>query len=158
KIIEISGNLALLPVLQQGDKFGEKDPQGKPDHPAAEKDPQRVTDNSNTQFAILAMWVAQRHGVPTDRTLRLIVKRFRETQKSDGGWSYAYPKSAGESSAAMTCSGLSGLAVAFGLSREKKSEADLAADKELIRRGFQRLMTFIDEPTEKLDERVPLTE
>src|SRR5262249_41367860 len=37
-------------------------------------------------------------------------------------------------------------------------EADLAADKELIRRGFQRLITFIDEPTEKLDERVPLTE
>lgn len=158
KIIDIAGNLALLPVLQQGDKFGEKDPQGKPDHPAAEKNPQHMTDNSNTQFAILAMWVAQRHGVPVDRTLRLIVKRFRETQKSDGGWGYAYPKSAGESTAAMTCSGLSGLAVAFGLSREKKSDADLAADKELIRRGFQRLMTFIDEPTEKLDEKVPLSD
>src|SRR5207253_1493547 len=52
------------------------------------KDLPRVdpTDNSNTQFALLGVWAAGRHGVPMERTLALLVKRFRKSQNEDGSW------------------------------------------------------------------------
>jgi hypothetical protein len=153
----IAGDLALLPVLQDLDKLGEKDARGKPDSPAHMKDGH--TDNSNTQFAILAMWVAQRHGVPTERTLRLIVKRFRESQNPDGGWVYGYAKGGGgESSAAMTCAGLAGLAVGFGLADDKKHGGKQQADEQLIRRGFRCLVKFVGEASEKIEKRVQLND
>ena len=34
------------------------------------------TDNSNTQFALLALWASRRHSVPAARTLNLITRRF----------------------------------------------------------------------------------
>jgi hypothetical protein len=48
------------------------------------------TDNSNTQFATLALWAARRHGVVVDPTVRLLVQRFERTQNADGSWSYRY--------------------------------------------------------------------
>lgn len=45
-------------------------------------------DNSNTQFAILGLWVARRHGVPVDRALRDCENYFRKSQNPDGGWGY----------------------------------------------------------------------
>src|SRR5262249_46856572 len=39
--------------------------------------PRDSSDNSNTQFAMLALWAAQRHGVPLDRTLARVDRRFR---------------------------------------------------------------------------------
>src|SRR5205823_9643393 len=45
-------------------------------------------DNSNTQFASLALWVARRYGVPAEPALVGIEKRFRATQFPDGSWSY----------------------------------------------------------------------
>ena len=58
-------------------------------------DPGR-SDNSNTQFAILALWVAGRHQVAIDRTIALVEKRFRTTQDraptrpylNGGSWPY----------------------------------------------------------------------
>src|SRR5262249_55186410 len=47
-----------------------------------------TSDNSNTQFAVLALWAAQRHGVPMERCLALLVKRFHQSQNPDGGWGY----------------------------------------------------------------------
>jgi hypothetical protein len=76
-------------------------------------------DNSNTQFAILALWAAQRQGVPAERALALAAKRFRPCQNEEGGWGY---HSGGEqrspSSASMTCVGLLALAVGHGLRRD----------------------------------------
>jgi hypothetical protein len=147
------GALAWLPVLQ--DPLGEVDPRGHPDRPVASKDPKSVTDNSNTQFAILAMWAAKHHGVPTDRTLKLIVRRFRDSQNLDGGWIYSYVKGgSGDSTPAMTCAGLAGLAVGFGLSGQKGPANK--ADEQLVKKGFRRLMTFIGQPSEKFEKRVPL--
>ena len=45
-------------------------------------------DNSNTQFAILGLWVAQRHGVPASSALLAAEQYFRSTQKADGSWAY----------------------------------------------------------------------
>jgi hypothetical protein len=80
-----------------------------------------MSDNSNTQFAILGLWTARRYGVPVEDALRRIEDRFRRTQNpDDGGWGYRMlvnpnaPKGnifTPRSSAAMTCAGLLGLAM-----------------------------------------------
>ncbi len=81
-------------------------------------------DNSNTQFATLALWVARRHGLPTDGALALIDARFRGSQNGDGGWDYSHrgrtpgAMRGGQSTATMTCAGLLGLAVAHGSAAE----------------------------------------
>lgn len=68
---------------------------------------QGAADNFNTQFAMLALWVARRHGVPTDYSLKLATARFRQTQAEDGGWSYL-PGIPGSNGSA-TCAGMIGL-------------------------------------------------
>lgn len=83
--------------------------------------PDRGSDNSNTKFATLALWVARRHGMPVGQALRLVENRFRKSQNEDGGWGYLTPGGSGpmgrrgfglsESMGTMTCAGLLGLAV-----------------------------------------------
>jgi hypothetical protein len=76
-------------------------------------------DNSNTQFGLIGLWVAGRHGVPADDAFAAIEARFLVTQnKADAGWSYTGGAGIdGRSTAAMTCAGLLGLAVGTGRSR-----------------------------------------
>ena len=45
-------------------------------------------DNSNTQFATLALWIGRRYGVPVDGALVSIDRHYRLTQNADGGWGY----------------------------------------------------------------------
>lgn len=72
-------------------------------------------DNSNTQFGLVGLWVASRHGVPADDAFAMIDARFLSTQnRSDAGWSYS---SGSPSTGAMTCAGLLGLAVGGGRGR-----------------------------------------
>ncbi len=103
-------------------------------------------DNSNTQFAILALWVARRHGMPVDASLALTAKRFRDTQVS-GCWVYNETERAqlifggpdreklirGKfgSVTAMTCAGLLGLALGYPQSGKNAKQAlgrELARD------------------------------
>jgi hypothetical protein len=116
-------------------------------------------DNSNTQFAALGLWCARKHGVPCDRALELVGKRFRSSQNADGGWGYASgadSESGGElgsnSTASMTCAGLVGLAVAAGASEHVlRNKPDAAAPKKavdltqdaVIKRGLKCLGEFI---------------
>jgi hypothetical protein len=81
-------------------------------------------DNSNTQFAVLAILASRRHGIPMERTLALIAHRFQTSQTSDGGWGYNYR---GGASASMTCSGLLGTAVGLGLTNEMKAKSNRRA-------------------------------
>jgi len=74
-------------------------------------------DNSNTQFASLALWVARRHKLPVDAALVRIDQRFRNSQMANGTWGYS-GNSFTYTSPAMTCSGLTGLAVAHGAAVE----------------------------------------
>lgn len=78
-------------------------------------------DNSNTQFGLIGLWVAGRHGVPANDAFAAIEARFLATQnRADAGWSYTGGGGGGiseRSTAAMTCAGLLGLAVGTGRSR-----------------------------------------
>ena len=76
-----------------------------------------IDDNSNTQFGVLGVWVARKHGVPAEHSLDLIEKRFLATQTLSGGWPYAL---ALEGSPSMTCAGLLGLATAIGRREERR--------------------------------------
>jgi hypothetical protein len=70
-------------------------------------------DNSNTQFATLALWIARRHHTKVDAALRSVESHFRRSQNADGGWGY---RGMTGSTASMTCAGLLGLAVGYGVS------------------------------------------
>jgi hypothetical protein len=97
-------------------------------------------DNSNTQFATLALWAAARHGAPTDKALALLAKRFRRSQNADGSWGYHYSTlRTMPGTPAMTCAGLLGLAVGHGLvwgpgdssAAKRRARPDPAVEKGL---------------------------
>jgi hypothetical protein len=126
------------------------DPKGRKDKPLS-----ATTDNSNTQFATLALWAASRHDVPMKRSMDLIVRRFQTSQNADGGWGYLYRNGGGAGPAgfnnsrfaapAMTCAGLLGLAVGHGVAgkRAEKEKVDPAVTK-----GFVALSRFVGKPDE----------
>jgi hypothetical protein len=94
-------------------------------------------DNSNTQFATLALWVGRRQGLPVENALGRVNVRYRKSVNADGGWGYhpgggPHPAGLHDSSASMTCAGLLGLAVAYGVATELAEEKvkQGAKDKE----------------------------
>jgi hypothetical protein len=102
------------------------------------------TDNSNTQFALLALWVAQRHDVPLQRTLGLVARRFEKSQNADGSWSYLFFYGGGiVSRPTMTCVGLLGLAVGHGL--EPAGAGKVPQDPQIVN-GFAALSMNIGQP------------
>lgn len=95
--------------------------------------PRAGDDNSNTQFALLAVWMARKHGVPVDGALELVEKRFMGTQhENSGNWPYSSLAGvAADGSPSMYCAGLLGMATGLARREEKKAELkhDPAADK-----------------------------
>jgi len=79
-------------------------------------------DNSNTQFAILAVWVARKHGVNVEHAMEAIEKRFLLSQTPSGGWPYS-GLLGGDGSPSMTCAGLLGVATAVGRREERRLHA-----------------------------------
>jgi hypothetical protein len=127
-------------------------------------------DNSNTQFAILALWVARRHGMagmPLDYGLMLTAKRFRDTQVPRlGCWGYDDfgPELAREQPdenalrekiklkigrfTAMTCAGLLGLALGHPASLKNHKQTlgrELIHDSQ-INAGLAAVAAFIGTP------------
>jgi hypothetical protein len=96
-------------------------------------------DNSNSQFALLALWAARRHDVPTERSLALAEDRYRGSQHDDGGWGYMIPEK--WSRPAMTCVGLLGLAMGHGWEAPSKDGKGMNAkvDDAAIRAGLKYL-------------------
>jgi hypothetical protein len=83
---------------------------------ASKSDP---ADNSNTQFALLALASARRHDLPLDFTLGMTELRFRFSE-SAAGWRYHWwipARARGYGS--MTCVGLLALAVGRAAAEEK---------------------------------------
>jgi hypothetical protein len=101
-------------------------------------------DNSNTQFAVLALWVAKRHGTPVAPSLALIDRFFRRTQRIDGSWTYYVGNRPeyGDFKASMTCAGLVGLAVARGLHLHPGEEAP-TPDGRPRDAAIQRGLTYL---------------
>jgi hypothetical protein len=75
-------------------------------------------DNSNTQYALLALWVAKQSGIDIDPKFWEEVRGFyTRIQKKDGGWSYAMDGGGGNlvgvgSTLTMTAAGVCGLVMA----------------------------------------------
>jgi hypothetical protein len=81
-----------------------------------------VADNSNTQFAILGLWTARKHqNTGMDSYLTKTATKFRKTQGPGGGWGYGMPKPNGDDpeTFTMTCAGLLGLFLGFGIEKER---------------------------------------
>jgi hypothetical protein len=105
------------------------------------------TDNSNTQFAVLAMLAASRHEVPTERCLALIARRFRTSQNLAGGWGYYYhPRGQGAGTPAMIGVGLLGLAVGHGLTGRPGSGDRQLVQDPAIQRALRSLGDQIGKP------------
>ena len=77
-------------------------------------------DNSNTQFGVLGVWVARKHGLPAEQALDLIERRYLAQQGQSGGWPYHGPGPGADGSPSMTCAGLIGLATAVGRREEQR--------------------------------------
>ncbi|WP_406696650.1 VWA domain-containing protein [Singulisphaera sp. Ch08] len=67
-----------------------------------------VGDNSNTQFALLGIWAASRHGYEPNASLAAIDGHFRRSPDRNGRWGYVSGAAGTDS---MTCAGLMGLAI-----------------------------------------------
>jgi len=86
-------------------------------------------DNSNTQFAILALWYSRRAGVEVKKeTFERCRRFFAETQNEDGGWGYS-AKERSKSYGSMTATGLSVLVVC------RAGAAPVRAEEERARAG-----------------------
>ena len=117
-------------------------------------------DNSNTQFAVFALWVGRRHGLPVDRALQKILVRYQTSQGPDGGWGY-YGREGGGlafgpgSQPTMTCAGLLGITIACGnqVANGNKPVTDLPKEVPAVRGALINLGTLIGLPLEQKDER-----
>jgi hypothetical protein len=105
-------------------------------------------NNSTTQFAMMAIWVARRHGLPAANCLALVEKRFQLSQVKSGTWGYFYPTREPPDDdnmhtyPAMTCAGLLGLALGEGV---KAKPRDLTKDPQ-VQRGLAILAQAMVEP------------
>jgi hypothetical protein len=111
-------------------------------------------DNSNTQFAMLALWAARRHDVPTDQALLASYQRFMKSQNPDGGWGYR-PGTAMNPNT-MTNVGLLGLAFGHGAAPDlvkfnPKNPKDIIVKPALqdpaIQKGLKALSRYIGQPS-----------
>ncbi len=95
-------------------------------------------DNSNTQFALLALHVAARKGFPVPKAVwRRSYEHFRTTLRKDGGWGYGCPGSITGTYGSMTAVGVASLVIAkAGLLGEKKAAAYPYLKEREIARGL----------------------
>jgi hypothetical protein len=136
---EVPAALQKLPVFRDPDYLMNLLRKGRPSD---------TSDNSNTQFALLALWAAQRHGVIAHRSMRMIVRRFESSQNPDGSWGYGYCLGGGlQERPAMTCVGLIGLAVGQGVPFPVSAGNDPKPPHlDRIRAGFTALSKNIGKP------------
>lgn len=80
------------------------------------------TDNSNTQFAVLALQAAEDAGINvSDQTWRLILKYWNQGQANDGSWNYQNT-GIGAGTGSMTCAGIASYVIASGRLTESDAE------------------------------------
>ncbi|MDB5307533.1 MAG: hypothetical protein JWO38_1735 [Gemmataceae bacterium] len=107
-------------------------------------------DNSNTQFGLLAVWVARKHGVPVEAALDLVEKRFLGSQDPQtGGWGYSgVGGMVMMSSPSMTCAGLLGLSTGVARREERRMNLETAPkEKEPAPKDPKANDPFFNPPT-----------
>lgn len=73
----------------------------------------RTADNSNAQFAMLALYEAERVGVSAnDHTWLLAKKYWEKRQNTDGAWAYRGYRNKYNGAGSMTCAGITSLIIA----------------------------------------------
>jgi hypothetical protein len=112
------------------------------------------TDNSNTQFAMLGLWAAQRHGVPVEPTFEIMVARFERSHVHPSGlWWYALDETGGSRS--MICVGLLGLAIGRGL-RLTTPGSVTGVQKDIhVLKGLAALNKRLGRPAGRMDRPSP---
>ncbi|HTU92871.1 MAG TPA: hypothetical protein VMF69_22515 [Gemmataceae bacterium] len=144
----IPKRISMLPVAQDPDMLILQDPADQRMVPI-----RTTTDNSNTQFAILALWRAQHYDVPVRRSLNLIFRRYLTSQNANGSWNYHYYFGGANqlefftSAGAMTCAGLIGLAVGHGLAQPQLAGQPVQ-DPRIVN-GLTALSTTVGQPVEQ---------
>lgn len=122
-----------------------RNPSAVRDRPARQRIVYRG-DNSNTQFAILGLWVAQRHGVASRAALLTTEEYFRATQLGDGSW--AYRPLANNWRDSMTCAGLMSLAMRYGIAngrgRDIRSTQRVRVYDVAVQQGLRFLAHSLD--------------
>lgn len=116
-----------------------------------------MTDNSNTQFALLGLWAARRHEVAVEPALELAVERFERSQTDVGLWGYRYGgplQPAGRGRTSMNCVGLIGLAIGRGLKLPTPG-SPLPGRKDVhVLRGLHALSRQIGKSSGEMKRRV----
>jgi hypothetical protein len=110
-------------------------------------------DNSNTQFALLGLWAARRHDVPTEYSLQLAGQRFMVSQNVDGGWGYHMDR---DSTHTMTCVGLIGLAMGHGAQAGPRDPGKAKWEDAAIARGLRALGRYIGTPSQNPKAQPPM--
>jgi hypothetical protein len=148
--VRIPAELQILPVLQDPSKQTLQDLPNRQGAPLG-----ATTDNSNTQFATLALWTAQKYDIPLERTMQLLLRRFESSQHKDtGAWEYYYVFGGGGEAPAMDCCGLIGLAVGTGAGLaglDKDARARKAQDPRVVN-ALAALSKHIGEPTGRMND------
>lgn len=137
-----------LPVVRDRESLILEDPKDKGSEPTTGS-----TDNSNTHFAILGLWAARKHDVPTDRSFALLIQRFQTSQGGNGTWAYHYARGGANGPLQMTCVALLGLAIGHVLS----PDAAVRPEKDpRVVSAFAALSPRIGEPAGHFDDRPTL--
>ncbi len=101
-------------------------------------------DPSNSQFALLALYEAERAGIPVrDRTWNLGLQYWLRQQNPDGSWAYE-PAVGAPGRGSMTCAGIASLYITSG--RLNSGDAEITAD------GLQCCGQHTDNPSVKAME------
>ncbi|MBN2272679.1 MAG: DUF4159 domain-containing protein [Sedimentisphaerales bacterium] len=95
-------------------------------------------DNSNSQLAVLGVWVGSENGIEVPRGYwELVQKHWLDEQKPDGGWNYRISTS-GASYGSMTAAGLATMFICFDeLYRDEFIKCRANTDYEPIVRGLE---------------------
>lgn len=108
-------------------------------------------DNSNTQFAILALWAARKYDLPLRPTVTAVEIRFRCSQQKNGWGYYCHDKPDNSPSSSMTCVGLLALALGYGWDKE-----DDKADKFMGKKEDQGIKLGLFALGDRLAKRPPV--
>jgi hypothetical protein len=144
-IDSLPAKMKRLPVLRDMEGLILEDPKDKGSEPTTGS-----TDNSNTHFAIIGLWAARKHDVPTDRSFVLLVNRFRTSQGGNGTWGYHYVRGGANGPVQMTCVALLGLAIGHVLNPDPAVRPE--KDPKVVS-AFTALSPRIGEPAGRFDNR-----